>query len=94
MLKKYGQEGKFDVTDLDSSQPVDASDFETPLEMQSGPLPLLYQAGYLTIKDYDPESVVYTLAIPNSEVRVGLLKNLLPLYVDVQGIGGVGSSTD
>jgi hypothetical protein len=39
---------------------------------------LLYQAGYLTIK----ESVgnKFVLGIPNSEVRVGLLQNLLPLF--------------
>jgi hypothetical protein len=56
-------------------------------------LPLLYQAGYLTIKDYDPESSVYTLAIPNSEVRVGLLKNILPLYAEVRNINSVVSRT-
>jgi hypothetical protein len=76
---------------LDSIDPVDASDFETPLELQSGPLPLLYQAGYLTINSYDADSNVYTLKIPNSEVRVGLLKNLLPLYSDVRNISSTVS---
>jgi hypothetical protein len=33
------------------------------------------------------------LAIPNSEVRVGLLKNLLPLYADVKNINSVVSRT-
>jgi hypothetical protein len=91
MLKKYQQEGLFRVEMLDSIDPVDASDFETPLEMQSGPLPLLYQAGYLTINSYDADSNVYTLKIPNSEVRVGLLKNLLPLYSDVRNISSTVS---
>jgi hypothetical protein len=54
-----------------------------PLEAMSGPLPLLYQSGYLTIKGYDEESDLYTLDIPNAEVRVGLMKNLLPLYANV-----------
>jgi hypothetical protein len=93
MLKKYQHEGLFRVEMLDSIEPVDASDFETPLEMQSGPLPLLYQAGYLTINSYDAESDVYTLAIPNSEVRVGLLKNLLPLYAEIRNISSVVSRT-
>jgi len=31
--------------------------------------PLLYQTGYLTIKDYDNESGLYTLDYPNNEVR-------------------------
>jgi hypothetical protein len=91
MLKKYRQEGLFDINDLESLEPVDASDFETPLELQTGPLPLLYQAGYLTIKDFDAESSVYTLAIPNSEVRVGLLKNLLPLYAPIRNVNSVVS---
>ncbi len=86
MLKKYKREGKFDPKMLDPIDSVAASAFETPLELQSGPLPLLYQSGYLTISDYNKESDVYTLAIPNSEVRVGLLNNLLPLYADVENI--------
>jgi hypothetical protein len=83
MLKMYQKQGKFTPEMLENLEPVDESEFETPLEMQSGPIPLLYQAGYLTIKDYDPEFGLYTLAIPNSEVRIGLMKNLLPLYADI-----------
>jgi hypothetical protein len=86
MLKKYKNEGKFNPEKLDSIDWVAANAFETPLEMQTGPLPLLYQSGYLTISDYNKESDVYTLAIPNTEVRIGLLKNLLPLYADVENI--------
>jgi hypothetical protein len=83
MLKTYQRQGKFTPEMLENLEPVDASEFESPLEMQTGPLPLLYQAGYLTITDYDAKFGLYTLAIPNSEVRVGLMKNLLPLYADV-----------
>ena len=32
---------------------------------------LLYQAGYLTIKDYEPESKTYILGFPNKEVSSG-----------------------
>lgn len=35
-------------------------------------LPIVYQSGYLTIKKYDRESGLYTLGIPNKEVRDGL----------------------
>jgi hypothetical protein len=83
MLRKYKQDGKFEVEMLESSKPVSLAKFETPLEMQTGPMPLLYQAGYVTIKGYDRDASLYTLGIPNSEVRVGLLQNLIPLYVDV-----------
>jgi hypothetical protein len=54
--------------------------FESPLELQTGPIPLLYQAGYLTIKEYNPTANYYILGIPNTEVRMGLLQNLLPMY--------------
>jgi hypothetical protein len=83
MLKVYQKQGKFTPEMLENIEPIEVSDFQSPLEMQTGPLPLLYQAGYLTIADYDPASDLYTLTIPNSEVRVGLMKNLLPLYADI-----------
>jgi hypothetical protein len=83
MLKIYQKQGKFTPEMLDSIQPVPVSKFQTPLEMQTGPMPLLYQAGYVTITGYDSDDDLYRLGIPNSEVRVGLMQNLLPLYVDV-----------
>jgi hypothetical protein len=83
MLRKYQQDGRFDVKILDSTEPLVADDFESPLELQSGPIPLLYQAGYLTISGYDAETSTFTLAIPNSEVRIGLLQNLLPMYANM-----------
>jgi hypothetical protein len=83
MLKIYQKQGKFTPEMLDSIQPVPVSKFQTPIEMQTGPMPLLYQAGYVTITGYDPDDDLYKLGIPNSEVRVGLMQNLLPLYVDV-----------
>ena len=42
------------------------------------PVPLLYQSGYLTIKDYNKEFGIYTLAFPNEEVRYGFMNFLLP----------------
>lgn len=57
------------------------SDFNVPLEQATNYMPLLYQAGYLTIKDADPEFDAYTLDIPNKEVRIGLMKSLIPDYV-------------
>jgi len=48
--------------------------------MDVNPLPLLYQSGYLTIKDYDPEFKTYRLDFPNREVREGFIKYLYPFY--------------
>lgn len=43
-------------------------------------MPLLFQTGYLTIKECDPETFVYHVAIPNEEVRIGLTEAMLPAY--------------
>ncbi|MCD8385519.1 MAG: ATP-binding protein [Bacteroidales bacterium] len=58
-----------------------ASDFDAPTEDMKSWIPLFYQSGYLTIKDYNPIVKLYTLDIPNSEVRTGLMKSLLTDYV-------------
>ncbi len=47
------------------------------------PIPMIYQSGYLTIKDYDREFELYTLAFPNNEVRNGFLDFLVPYYTPV-----------
>lgn len=62
-----------------------ASAFDRPSEAMESALPLLYQSGYLTIKNYDRESDTYILAIPNKEVRIGFTEGLLPAYVGLQG---------
>ena len=73
---------KFDTlpTDL-SSMEGNADDFDAPTEMMPTVMPLLYQSGYITIKDYDEVFDSYTLGIPNNEVRIGLTKALVPSYV-------------
>lgn len=50
----------------------------------SSPLALLFQTGYLTIKDYDRETQLYTLGVPNREVTDSLFKELLPYFVKVK----------
>lgn len=44
------------------------------------PIPILYQSGYLTIKDYDQRFGKYTLGYPNEEVEEGFTYFLLPFY--------------
>lgn len=55
-----------------------AESFDAPTERMLDITPLLYQSGYVTIKGYSPLTNLYTLDIPNKEVRMGLLKSLLP----------------
>ncbi len=49
----------------------------------TNPIPVIYQSGYLTIKDYDKEFEVYSLGFPNREVEEGFVKFLLPFYTRV-----------
>ena len=73
------QHFKTDIMSLDRLE-VPSSAFDQPTENMKNALPLLYQSGYLTIKDYDHELESYTLSIPNQEVRIGYVKGLLPIY--------------
>ena len=59
-----------------------ASAFDAPTENMKDITPLLYQSGYITIKDYNKTTKLYTLDIPNTEIRVGLMDSLLPNYVE------------
>ena len=59
---------------------IGAEAFDAPAERLDSITPLMYQSGYLTIKDYDRDSDLYTLGIPNNEVRIGLMSSLLPVY--------------
>ena len=60
---------------------ADESEFDAPTEGMTTIMPLLYQSGYITIKDYNREFNYYTLDVPNKEVKVGLTKALIPSYV-------------
>ena len=45
------------------------------------PLPMIYQSGYLTIKDYEPLTRTFLLDFPNNEVRKGFLTLLSGNYL-------------
>ena len=59
-----------------------SSAFDAPTENMTAITPLLYQSGYLTIKGYDKLSKLYTLDLPNKEIKVGLFESLLPNYLE------------
>ena len=77
MIRKFHT----DITKIDGSL-ASAQEFDAPTEDMHSILPLFYQSGYITIKDYDPILDSYTLGFPNEEVKVGLLYTLVPYYVD------------
>ncbi len=74
---------KFDVLPA-TIAPMEAleSAFDAPTETMMTITPLLYQSGYITIKDYDRETTLYTLDFPNKEIKVGLFQSLLPNYIE------------
>ena len=83
-LIRMMQHFKYDITEMDDILATDYS-INRPTEAMTTMVPLLYQTGYLTIKDYDREGEIYTLAIPNQEVRIGYADGLLPVYTGLQG---------
>ena len=76
MLKEFNT----DIRELEGTI-AKANDFDAPAENVKSVVPLFYQSGYLTIKDYNQAGDIYTLDIPNQEVRMGLFYNLTPYYV-------------
>ena len=44
------------------------------------PLPMIYQSGYLTVKEYDIDTRYYLLDFPNEEVRSGFIDMLASSY--------------
>ena len=59
-----------------------SSAFDAPTENLMTITPLLYQSGYITIKGYDKMSQLFTLDLPNKEIKVGLFESLLPYYLE------------
>ena len=84
MLKKYGVQPQ-----QIGGRKAMAESFDAPTERMTDIAPLLYQSGYVTIKGYSPVTQLYTLDIPNKEVRIGLMKSLLPGYLDRRTTDGL-----
>ena len=70
--------------DLERMTRVETSaDILDSIFTDDNPIPVIYQSGYLTIKDYDREFGMYTLGFPNKEVEDGFMNFLLPYYSGV-----------
>ena len=62
---------------------MDEEGLQTYRAIAQDTLPILFQAGYLTIKEYIKDLRLYRLGFPNYEGRYVFLHNLLPAYLDV-----------
>lgn len=72
-----------ELNDLDGKRCPDTA-FDMAFDSFKNPLPVLYQSGYLTIKDYQPSRQMYTLGFPNYEVRTGFADSLYQMVSDTQ----------
>ena len=79
-LTKMMLDSDFDYKSLEEGVEVSIRTLENYRLTSSEPLPMLYQTGYVTIKDYDKEFRSFFLGVPNEEVKFGLYERLLPLY--------------
>ena len=79
-LVNFLKEAHYYIPNLDGNVELDEEGLQTYRAVAQDALPILFQAGYLTIKTYIPEARMYRLGFPNNEVRYGFLKNLLPAY--------------
>ena len=82
-LVNYLKEAHYYIPDLDGNVELDEEGLQTYRAIAQDTLPILFQAGYLTIKEYIKDLRLYRLGFPNDEVRYGFLHNLLPAYSDV-----------
>ena len=60
----------YDLYDMANTE-TDADVLNSIDSASNNPIPVIYQSGYLTIKDYEPEFKIYRLGFPNQEVEEG-----------------------
>ena len=82
-LVNYLKEAHYYIPDLNENVELDEDGLQTYRAIPEDTLPILFQAGYLTIKEYIKDVRLYRLGFPNDEVRYGFLHNLLPAYSDI-----------
>ena len=90
-LVNFLKEAHYFIPDLEENVELDEEGLQMYRAVAQDALPILFQSGYLTIKEYIKEAQMYRLGFPNDEVRYGFLKNLLPAYTAVP-FGETGKS--
>ena len=86
LLEMLAQMPPMTLTDIDGkTYPVTM--FDLPFESFDNPIPVLYQSGYITIKNYRRVGTnnFYTLGLPNQEVRTGFADCLYQSIIKVKG---------
>ena len=78
-LVRYLKQGKYNLDNISrndvSLETLTGSHYVSP-----APITLMYQAGYLTIKGFNPDFFTYNLDYPNEEVKRGFMHSLSQLF--------------
>jgi hypothetical protein len=80
-LVKMLKDINFDIKSLENGVKISADSIADYRVEHANPIPLLYQSGYLTVKDYSTMFNQYTLGFPNEEVKYGFFNELLYVYM-------------
>lgn len=83
MLVDVMKRTSFDITTLSDNVIVSSAALSGMQDIVNKPVPLFFQTGYLTIKEYDKEYKEYRLGFPNEEVKNGFLNFIYSYYVPV-----------
>ncbi len=67
-----------------ANEELDADSLNAIDTIDSNPVPIIFQSGYLTIKSFDQRFMMYRLGFPNEEVKEGFVKYLMPYYTSVK----------
>lgn len=79
LLSKSLKRMDYDLEKLNGAI-VSSSMLDNLSVFQTDPVSLFYQTGYLTIKNYDQTTELYTLGYPNREVEQGVMNDILKVY--------------
>jgi len=83
LIDMLAQMPPVDMAEVEGT-PCMAEDFNVEFDSYLYPLPVLYQSGYLTIKDYLQSREQYVLGFPNAEVRRGFAISLYRYVANTQ----------
>ena len=83
LLVKTLQNQPLELTTIINGRKAKEDQFKNYDPDSKNMLPVIYQSGYLTIKDFDKEKRIYTLDFPNREVEDGFINILLKKFVTV-----------
>ncbi|MBR1871684.1 MAG: ATP-binding protein [Bacteroidales bacterium] len=82
-LVRFIKDGNYNLDRLTKNK-LPASILKGVYSERPNVLTLLYQTGYLTIKEYDPASRLYNLGYPNKEVEDSFTESLSEFYTPIE----------